>query len=187
MNKLSITLMCLVVSISLVGCSSKREDIIKESITQMESLNVTQEYKDTVRSIGNKLFIDNELELLESVSISDSVKVDISYYIQENKSLSESDKNVADHDEDLDTGESQALPDVSMDYSSLGIPTTPVDEIEQNMEIVEELMRVKIIEESYYSNTAILKYGNDTGSIFKILEVDGNSINGINKITVKER
>lgn len=186
MNKLKIALICLLVSTSLVGCSSKKDDV-KESVAQMENLEVAQEYKDTVRSIGDKLFIDNELELVESVSISDSVKVDISYYIQENKSLSESDKNVADHDEDLDTGESQALPDVGMDYSSLGIPTTSVEEVEQNIEIIEELMRVKIIEESYYSNTAILKYGNDDGSVFKILEVEGNAVDGVNKINVKER
>ena len=186
MKKLRIALICLLVSASLVGCSSKK-DTIKESVAQMENLQVTQEYKDTVRSIGDKLFVDNELELVESVNISDSVKVDISYYIQEQKSLSESDKNVADHDEDLDTGESQALPDVGMDYSSLGIPTTPVEEVEQNIEIIEELMKVKIMEESYYSNTAILKYGNDDGSIFKILEVEGNSVNGVNKIDIKSR
>lgn len=177
----------LLVGICLVGCSSQNSDSIKESVAQMDNLKVTQEYKETVRSIGDKLFVDNELELVEKVNISESVKVDIAYYIQEQKSLLINDENVADHDEDLDTGDSQAIPEMEIDYDSLGIPASSLEEIQENLEMAKELMRVKIIEESYYSDTTILKYGNDDGSIFKILEVEGNAKGGIRKIEVSGR
>lgn len=177
------------VVLGLYGYTSYMNSYVNANNLSYDNYEKTpsREFIETVDSIGQKMFVDENSMLFDDVPIYSNALTEIEYYLQEQRAMIETDKQVAEHDdEDLDYGDSVALPDVGMDFDSLGIPTTPEEEIEQAKEVVEERMKVKLVDASYYTEGAILKYANDDGSFFKILEVEGNN-KGIESIKVIDK
>ena len=175
--------MSAVICIQCVGCSTdNRVDTeflnkLENEIGLIEQYKPTDELIETARSIGNKLIIDKSTPIIESVDISDTVMMKIDEIIEsENKYNEYLENNTVDHFEDESGKENE------MDYSSLGIPTMTVEEIEEKAETAEEDFKFRLSSDNYYENTIILKYSNITS--LKIVELVGNAKDGIKDMRI---
>lgn len=172
----------------LVGCTRNTNSVDNQDIqskldyiAKLENKKPSDEFIDTLIDIGSKILVDNSIEIVSSDIVSDEIIDKIDSVIKTDDTIAEIEQS-GENDHGVEDGEF----DVNIEDLDLGIHTISEEEIESTLEEMKELDVFSLVDYSFYENSAILRYVNAYTDSLVYIEVDGNSITGIQDINVRE-
>lgn len=165
-------------SLLFVGCAPKVDNTyILNNIKRIAEYKPTDEYIKLARSIGDKLIINNEIELSDGNLLSKELIDKIDYQLKiKNDTIESLQYDVFDHGGEVAS---------NVDTDGLVLNTLSPEEIMDMHDEAVEDYTLKLVEEVYYENTTLLKYSNKTSYI--IVELTGNSKTGITDFRIIEQ